>query len=72
MEREKFEKLGDELREIGHVRRQLAEKVFNEVQEKDNRSSKEVFSKLSNVSDQAISIITQQKQIFDQEVGNLQ
>ncbi|WP_318502735.1 hypothetical protein [Bacillus sp. T3] len=71
MEREQFERLGDQLREIGHKRRQLAEQVFHEVQEGDGPSSKDLYQQLSHISDQAIEIITQQKQLFDAEVQRI-
>ena len=31
MDRQQFEKLGEELRSVGHKRRQLAEQIFQEV-----------------------------------------
>ncbi|WP_071394590.1 hypothetical protein [Bacillus tuaregi] len=68
MDRKQLEKLGDELREIGHRRRQLAEQIFEEVQEGDNRSSNALYQELSQISDQAIDIITKQKELFDQEL----
>ncbi|WP_147535536.1 hypothetical protein [Bacillus marasmi] len=71
MDRMQFERLGDELREIGHKRRKLAEQVFQEVQEGDGKSSKELYQELSSVSDQAIEIITKQKQLFDEQVQNI-
>ncbi|MGJ7921062.1 hypothetical protein [Neobacillus sp. LXY-4] len=71
MDREQLEQLGDELREIGHKRRQLAEQIFEEVQEGDNQSSKSLYQELSHISDQAINIITRQKQLFDAEMQKL-
>lgn len=68
MDRNQLERLGDELREIGHRRRELAEQIFNEVQDGDNHSSKELYRELSNISDQAINIITHQKQMFVSEI----
>ncbi len=68
MDRNKLEQLGDELREIGHKRRELAEQIYNEVQEGDQQSSKELYQELSKISDQAIAIMTRQKEMFDQEV----
>ncbi|NLI90617.1 MAG: hypothetical protein GX434_00020 [Peptococcaceae bacterium] len=71
MDYNQFQQLGDKLREIGHQRRELAEQVFAEVREGDNRASKDLYEQLSRVSDQAINIISQQKQILDQEVKNI-
>lgn len=68
MDRQQLEQLGDELREIGHRRRQLAEQIFQEVQEGDNQSSKELYQELSAISDEAISIMKKQKEMFDQEL----
>jgi len=70
VDRMQLEKLGDQLREIGHKRRQLAEQIFEEVQDGDNRSSTALYQELSQISDQAISIITRQKEMFDQEIQN--
>lgn len=71
MDRNQLEQLGDELRGIGHRRRELAEQIFQEVQEGDNQSSKELYQELSHISDQAIDIMTRQKEMFDQEVQRL-
>lgn len=71
MDRQQFERLGDELREIGHKRRKLAEQVFHEVHDGDGQASKELYQELSSVPDQAIDIITKQKQLFDEQVQNI-
>ena len=71
MDREQLEQLGGELRAIGHKRRELAEQIFQEVQEVDNRSSKELYQELSHISDRAISIIAKQKELFDQELQRM-
>lgn len=68
MDRNKLEKLGGELRAIGHKRRQLAEQMYEEVKDGDNQSSKQLYEELSDISDHAIAIITEQKEMFDQEV----
>jgi hypothetical protein len=68
MDRNQLEQLGDELREIGHRRRELAEQIFLEVKEGDHQSSKILYQEFSNISDQAINIITRQKQMFDHEL----
>ncbi|WP_246145596.1 hypothetical protein [Bacillus rubiinfantis] len=67
----KLEQLGDELRGIGHKRRELVEKIYQEVQEGDSQSSKELYQELSQVSNQAIEIIQQQKHMIDDAVGRL-
>ena len=71
MDRNQLEQLGNELRGIGHRRRELAEQIFNEVEEGDSRSSKELFKELSSISEKAISLMTEQKRIFDEEVQRL-
>jgi hypothetical protein len=71
MDFKKLEQLGDELRGIGHRRRELVEEIYQEVQEGDSQSSKQLYQELSSVSDQAIEIIQQQKQIVDDAVDSL-
>lgn len=69
MNKEQLVQLGNELREIGHRRRELAEKIFSEVQEDDNTSSRELYRELSNISEKAIELMTHQKEIFDNEIN---
>lgn len=71
MDYDQFEQLGDKLREIGHQRRELAEQVFSEVHTGEKKASKDLLNQLSKVSDEAINIISEQKQILDQEVNNI-
>jgi hypothetical protein len=71
MDFNQLEQLGGELRGIGHKRRQLVEKIFQEVKEGDQQSSKDLYRELSSISDQAIDIIQHQKQLFDQEVSKM-
>jgi hypothetical protein len=71
MDFDKLELLGDQLRGIGHRRRELVEKIYQEVQEGDSNTSKELYEELSSVSDQAIEIIEQQKQMVDEAVDRL-
>jgi hypothetical protein len=71
MDFNQLEQLGDELRGIGHKRRQLVEQICQEVQEGDQKSSKQLYQELSSVSEQAIGIIQHQKELFDQEVNQM-
>jgi DUF1365 family protein len=71
MDIDQLEQLGDQLRGIGHKRRQLVEKIYQEVKDGDGQSSRELYQELSSISDQAIGIIQHQKQIFDQEVSKM-
>jgi hypothetical protein len=71
MDFNQLEKLGDELRGIGHKRRELVEQIYQEVQEGDQQSSKELYRELSSISDKAIGIIQHQKNLFDQEVSRM-
>ncbi|CAH2713876.1 hypothetical protein BACCIP111895_01030 [Neobacillus rhizosphaerae] len=71
MDLNQLEQLGDELRSVGHQRRRLVERIVQEVNERDAQSSKELYRKLSNISNQAIEIIDRQKQIIDEEVQKM-
>ncbi len=71
MDYNQLEQLGDELRGIGHRRRELVERIYQEVKEGDTHSSKNLYQELSQISDQAIDIITHQKQLFDEEVSKM-
>lgn len=71
MDRNQLEQLGNQLRDLGHRRRGLAERMLAEVQEGDNRSSRELYEELSAISEQAISLMTQQKKLFDAELRRM-
>ena len=66
-----LENLGEELRSVGHKRRQLVEQIVEEVNERDVQASKDLYMELINISDQAIEIIDRQKQLIDEEVQKL-
>lgn len=68
---EQFDELGEELRTVGHKRRQLVEQIIQEVNEGDSHSSKELYGELKSISDHAISIIGRQKQMIDNEVQKM-
>jgi gas vesicle protein len=71
MDFNKLEKLGDELREAGHKRRQLVEQIYDEVKQGDPQASQELYQELKDVSDQAINIIERQKEIVDNELEKM-
>lgn len=71
MDSNQLESLGEQLREIGHKRHELAEQVFRQVNEGDIQSSKALYKELINISDEAIEIITRQKQLFNEEVQRM-
>ncbi|MEH7157732.1 hypothetical protein [Neobacillus drentensis] len=71
MDLNQLENLGEELRSVGHKRRQIVEKIVAEVQERDVESSNDLYMELINISDQAIEIIDRQKQLIDKEVQKL-
>jgi hypothetical protein len=66
-----LEQLGEELRSVGHQRRRLVEQIVREVKEGDFQSSKDLYMKLSSISDQAIDIIDRQKKMIDNEVQKM-
>jgi len=71
MDFQQLEQLGEELRGMGHKRRQLVEQIYNEVKEGDQHTSQELYEELSAVSEKTIGIIQQQKQLFDAEVSKM-
>ena len=71
MDRQELERLGNELRDLGHQRRELAERILTEVKEGDNRSSKQLYQELSTISEKAIQLMTRQKEMFDNEVRHM-
>ena len=71
MDLNQLENLGEELRSVGHKRRQLVEQIVEEVNERDVEASKDLYRELINISDQAIEIIDRQKQLIDDEVQKL-
>ncbi|OIJ08854.1 hypothetical protein BKP35_17360 [Anaerobacillus arseniciselenatis] len=71
MDHKQLEQLGNELRGVGHKRRELVEQIYQEVKEGDGKSSKELYEELSTISDQAIAIMERQKQMFDEEVSKM-
>jgi hypothetical protein len=71
MDLNQLENLGEELRSVGHKRRQLVEQIVEEVNERDIEASKDLYKELINISDQAIEIIDRQKQLIDDEVQKL-
>ena len=71
MDLNQLEQLGEELRSVGHKRRQIVEQIAQEVNEGDTQSSKELYGELTNISNQAIEIIDRQKQMIDVEVQKM-
>jgi hypothetical protein len=71
MDLNQLENLGEELRSVGHKRRQLVEQIVEEVNERDIEASKDLYRELINISDQAIEIIDRQKQLIVDEVQKL-
>lgn len=71
MDFNQLDQLGEELRSVGHRRRELVEQIIQEVNEGDTQTSKELYSELRNISDHAISIIDRQKQLIDSEVQRM-
>jgi hypothetical protein len=63
--------LGEELRSLGHRRRELVDQIVSEIKDKDPASSKDLYQELSDISEQAISLMQQQKEIVDQEIQRI-
>ncbi|OEH85007.1 hypothetical protein BHU72_07410 [Desulfuribacillus stibiiarsenatis] len=64
--------LGDQLRDIGHRRRELAEKIVSEVEEGDQEESIHLYQELSSLSNSAIELMTKQKRMIEQKIKRLQ
>jgi hypothetical protein len=71
MDKQELINLGEQLRGIGHRRRELAERVFAETADGDARDSKQLYQELASVTDQAISLMRRQKEILEDEVSRL-
>ena len=68
MGKNQLEKIGEELREMGHKRRRLAEQIFKETNGEDKQAPISLYKELSDVSDQTIAIINRQKELLDHEL----
>jgi hypothetical protein len=71
MNRDELRNLGEQLRGIGHRRRELAERVSAEVREGDSQDSRTLYEELSEVTGQAISLMQRQRDILEQEISQL-
>lgn len=69
MDRKELAGLGEQLRGIGHRRRELAESVHAEVQEGDTEESRELYRELADVTTQAIELMQRQRDILQQAVN---
>lgn len=67
-----LEELGEHLRSLGHRRRELVERILSEVDEGDCSSSKHLYQELSQISEEAISLMQKQKSMIDEEISKLQ
>ncbi|MGE5560563.1 MAG: hypothetical protein ACM3XN_05870 [Chloroflexota bacterium] len=71
MNKQELIDLGEQLRGIGHRRRELAERVFAEAADGDTADSKQLYQELASVTDQAITLMKRQKDILESEVRKL-
>ena len=71
MNRAELESLGEQLRGIGHRRRELAERVSAEVREGDAQDSQTLYRELSDVTGQAIGLMQRQRDILETEITQL-
>jgi len=71
MDRHELERLGDHLHGIGHRRRELAQRVLEEVSDGDPRRSRELYQELADVTTQAIDLMQQQRDILRKEIGRI-
>ena len=71
MDWQQLNALGDQLRGIGHQRREIAERIYSEMQDGDQQESKELYKELSGLSDSAIELMKQQKRMFEEKLNQL-
>ena len=69
MDRKQLIDLGEQLRGIGHRRRELAERVYAETQEGDTEESRELYEELAYVTTQAIELMQRQRDILQDAVN---
>ena len=71
MDKKELISLGEQLRGIGHRRRELAERVYSEVQEGDTRDSRALYEELAYVTTQAIGLMEKQRTILQDEIAQM-
>jgi flagellar biosynthesis chaperone FliJ len=71
MEMRELEQLGEQLRQLGHNRRETVEKIISQVEEGDRTSSVHFYQELSEISSRAISLMQRQKDMIDEEIQKL-
>jgi hypothetical protein len=64
-----LEQLGDQLRGIGHRRRELVEMVSGAVGEGERGDAGALYEELSDVTSQAIDLMERQRRIIAEEVA---
>lgn len=67
MDKQQLINLGEQLRGIGHRRRELAERVYAEASEGATLESLALYRELSDVTSQAIDLMQKQREMLEKE-----
>lgn len=69
MDKRELINLGEQLRGVGHRRRELAERVYSAVNQGQHAGTGALFDEFDYVTSQAIELMEKQREILGREFG---
>lgn len=69
MEHENLERIGEQLRHLGHERREVVERIVSEVKEGDDPEARALYQRLDQISEQCMHLLTEQRTLIQGQLG---
>jgi len=69
---QQLEAIGDTLRSLGHHRREVVERIVAQAQKEGPKDARELYQQLDRISQEAIELMQQQRQLVAEELNILQ
>lgn len=68
MDHTRFEQIGEQLRSLGHERREVVEQILRETDQHDQAGARDLYQRLDQVSEQCITLMQAQRDLIRSEL----
>lgn len=70
MDHKQLERIGDELRRLGHERREAVERIVSSAETGSTEAGRKLYGDLDKISERAMSLMEHQRSLIRQELQN--
>lgn len=71
MDKKELTRIGDRLRQLGHERREVVQRIMSEARSGEADEAGDLYQQLDGISEQCMGLLAEQRKLVQEQLGQL-